>query len=216
MGGSSQGVRGNCTESRTTPPARAGRYTLDDARVAPTAILLADAARAAMLWALSDGRALPAGELARVARVGAPTASAHLAKLVAGGLLAAERHGRHRYCRLATPAVVAALEAIAVLAPPARAPSAKAAHAGRAVRLARTCYDHLAGVLGVAVTEALVAQGALVLAGRAYVVTDDGAARFARLGIDVPAVAARSARPWRAACSTRRGSGAHPRAGRCG
>ena len=174
-----------------------------DARVAPTAALLADPARAAMLWALSDGRALPAGELAQVARVGAPTASAHLARLTAGGLLACERHGRHRYYRLANPAVVAALEALAALAPPTPAASPREAHAGRAVRLARTCYDHLAGVLGVQVTEALVAQGALVLVGRGYPVTDGGRERFAALGVDVAAVereARRTRRPLTRAC----------------
>jgi len=174
-----------------------------DAHVAPTAILLADAARVSMLLALSDGRALPAGELAHVARIGASTASGHLARLVAGGLLSVERHGRHRYYRLANPAIVAALEALAAIAPPAPARSLEAAHAGRAVRLARTCYDHLAGLLGVSITDALVAQGALVLAGRSYEVTGAGAARFAALGIDVSVVAdvaRRARRPLTRAC----------------
>jgi DNA-binding transcriptional ArsR family regulator len=174
-----------------------------DAQVAPTAALLADPARAAMLWALSDGRALPAGVLAQIARVGASAASAHLARLVAGGLLACERHGRHRYYRLANPAVVAALEALAAIAPPAPAKSRAEAHAARGVRLARTCYDHLAGVLGVRVTDALVAQQALLVEGRSYTVTDAGMARFAALGVDVDAVAEsarRTRRPLTRAC----------------
>jgi DNA-binding transcriptional ArsR family regulator len=174
-----------------------------EARVAPTAALLADPARAAMLWALSDGRALPAGELARVACIGAPAASAHLAKLTAGGLVEAERHGRHRYYRLANPAIVAALEALAAVAPPARATSLREAHAATGIRLARTCYDHLAGTLGVRITESLVEQGALAADGRAYVVTDAGVSRFARLGIDVDEVAEearRTRRPLARAC----------------
>lgn len=176
----------------TAPPAlrpHAAPHGPGDAQIAPTAALLADPARAAMLWALSDGRALPAGELARIARVGAPAASAHLAKLTAGGLLEAERHGRHRYYRLANPAVVTALEALAAVAPPAPAASPREAYVASGVRFARTCYDHLAGVLGVRITEALVAQGALALDGRAYAVTDEGVARFAGLDVDVAGVA---------------------------
>lgn len=158
------------------------------ANVVPIAALIADTARSAMLWALSDGRALPAGELARIAGVSPATTSEHLAKLVAGGLVAGERHGRHRYYRLTTPEVVAAMEALAVAARPAPARSAGEAYSGKRLRLARTCYDHLAGFVGVAVTDALVERGALRLDGRAYVVTTSGISRFAELGIDVNAL----------------------------
>jgi len=158
------------------------------ANVVPIAALIADAARSAMLWALSDGRALPAGELARIAGVTAATTSEHLAKLVAGGLLTGERHGRHRYYRLTTPDVVVAMEALAVAAPRTPARSAREAYSGKLLRFARTCYDHIAGFVGVAVTDALVECGALRLDGRAYVVTASGVARFAELGIDVNAV----------------------------
>ena len=131
-------------------------HTRTETLVAPVAALLADPARAAMLWALADGRALPAGELARVARVSASTASHHLAKLLDGGLVHDERHGRHRYFRLATPEVAAALEALAVV----RQPHVSVARDDSAVfdpmRFARSCYDHLAGYAGVALTEALV------------------------------------------------------------
>lgn len=156
--------------------------------VVPIAALIADPARSAMLWALSDGRALPAGELARIAAVTPATTSEHLAKLVAGGLIIGERHGRHRYYRLANPDVVGAMEALAVASRPTPARTAGEAYAGKLLRFARTCYDHLAGFVGVAVTEALVESGALRLEGRAYVVTADGEARFAELGIDVPAL----------------------------
>ena len=127
----------------------------------------------------------------------------HLTKLVTGGLLAVERHGRHRYFKLATPGVVSALEALAAIAEPVPAASLKEAHAASAVRLARTCYDHLAGLLGVGLTSALVEQGALVPGEREYIVTDAGIARFATLGIDVDRIAEtarRTHRPIARAC----------------
>jgi DNA-binding transcriptional ArsR family regulator len=171
---------------------------LADADIAPTAQLLADAARAAMLWALSDGRALPAGELAAAGRVQPSTASEHLAKLVQGGLLVAERHGRHRYYRLANDRIVPALEALAVAARPAVAWSSKEAHAARQIRLARSCYDHLAGALGVRLTDALVDAGALRLVGRDYHVTTEGTDRLRRLGLDPEAMAETARRRRRA------------------
>lgn len=176
---------------------------LADANISPVAFLIADPARAAMLWAVSDGRALPAGELCRIARATPSAGSAHLTKLVAGGLLTVERHGRHRYFKLATAGVVGALEALAAIAEPAPAVSLKAAHAANAIRLARTCYDHLAGSLGVGLTNALVEQGALVLSGCEYIVTDAGKTRFAKLGIDVVRVSEairRTRRPIARAC----------------
>jgi DNA-binding transcriptional ArsR family regulator len=162
---------------------------LADANVAPLASLIADPVRAAMLWAVSDGRTLPAGELCRIARSTPSAGSAHLTKLVTGGLLAVERHGRHRYFKLATPGIVSALEALAAISEPMPATSLKEAHAASAIRLARTCYDHLAGTLGVGLASALVEQGALVPGAREYIVTDIGIARFATLGIDVARVA---------------------------
>jgi len=176
---------------------------LADANVAPLAFLLGDPARAAMLWAVSDGRALPAGELCRIGRVTPSAGSAHLTKLVAGRVLVAESHGRHRYYRLAVPGIVNVLEALAAISDPIAAVSLKEAHAANAVRLARTCYDHMAGLLGVKITEALIEQRALVPGGREYVVTEAGLLRFAELGIDVDAVhatARRTRRPLTRAC----------------
>jgi DNA-binding transcriptional ArsR family regulator len=161
---------------------------LADADIAPTALLLADAARLAMLWALSDGRALPAGELAAAGGVRPSTASEHLSRLVRGGLLTVERHGRHRYYRLANESIVAALEALAVASRPAVARSPREAHAARGLRLARSCYDHLAGALGVRLTDAMVALGTLRLTGRDYHLTHDGAARLRALGLDAEAL----------------------------
>jgi DNA-binding transcriptional ArsR family regulator len=132
-----------------------------DVDVAGVAGLLADPTRVAMLDALHAGRALSAGELARVAGVAAPTASAHLRRLLDGGLVAVETQGRHRYYRLAGPAVVAAVEALSVIARPRPVRSLRQSQRAQALRFARTCYDHLAGVVGVAVADALLRADAL-------------------------------------------------------
>src|SRR5579863_291600 len=119
----------------------------DTNRIAATAALLGDPARANMLSALLDGRALTAKELAFVAHVTPQTASGHLAKLSDGGLLAGEKQGRHRYYRLASPLVGQMLEGVMAVAGPPQRPAWRG---GEALRTARTCYDHLAGRLGVA------------------------------------------------------------------
>jgi DNA-binding transcriptional ArsR family regulator len=154
--------------------------------ITAAAFLIADPARSAILMALLDGRARPAGELAYAAGVTAQTASAHLGKLRAGGLLSVETQGRHRYYRLAGPHVAQALEHLAAIRPQGpvrrRAPSAEA----RALRFARCCYDHLAGHLGVAVTEALQARDFLRPAeGGRYAITPAGIAWCARLGLEI-------------------------------
>jgi DNA-binding transcriptional ArsR family regulator len=157
-----------------------------DADVAGIAGLLADPARVAMLDALLDGRALSAGELARHARVSAPTASAHLRRLLDGGLVAVQAQGRHRYYRLAGPAVAAAMEALSVIAPPRPVRSLRQSQRAEALRLARSCYDHLAGAVGVAVAEALVRGGALRPVGdHDYDLTARGIELLAGLGVDV-------------------------------
>lgn len=168
----------------------------DDADVAAVAQLLADRARSAMLFALSDGRALSAGELARLAGVSPATASAHLSMLVSAALLTVVPQGRHRYYRLVEPRVIEAMESIAALAP---RPAESAARAGRAmgVRAARTCYDHLAGALGVRLTDALVEQRRLVLSARSYRVTENGSAWFDEIGIEIPVVRERADRTRR-------------------
>ncbi|MGN9813515.1 ArsR/SmtB family transcription factor [Micromonospora sp. BQ11] len=128
--------------------------------LARLAALLADDTRARMCLALLDGRAWTAGELARLAGVAPSTASEHLGHLVRGGLLAEERQGRHRYLRLAGPSVAQLIEDLAGHAPPPRTPvgSWRAARADAALAYARTCYDHLAGRLGVLVRDAMLAR----------------------------------------------------------
>ncbi|MBV9838273.1 MAG: helix-turn-helix transcriptional regulator [Solirubrobacterales bacterium] len=132
-----------------------------DADIAKVGALVADPARARILLALGDGRALPASVLAGEAGVAPSTASVHLAKLVDGGMLNVERHGRHRYFRVAGEPVAALLEALARLSPPAPVRSLRAGTKASAVRFARTCYDHLAGVLGTELMAALLDRALL-------------------------------------------------------
>ncbi len=159
--------------------------------IAEIAALADDPARANMLAALMDGRALTASELAYTAGVTPQTASGHLAKLSQGGLLALAKQGRHRYYRLASPLVGRMLESImavvAIEAPPRHRPRSPREDA---LCFARTCYDHLAGRLGVAITEALVEGRHLVLGEDGGEVTEEGAALLReRVGIDIAAVA---------------------------
>lgn len=157
--------------------------------IASTAALIGDPTRSAMLAALLDGRALPAGELAYAARVTPQTASAHLAKLRDGGLVAVEHQGRHRYYRLASPDVAEALERLANIQrqqPVRRKPLSREA---RRLQSGRCCYNHLAGRLGVAVAEGLEAHGYIEpVENKRYAVTEPGAEWFSDLGLDVCAL----------------------------
>jgi DNA-binding transcriptional ArsR family regulator len=157
---------------------------------------MGDATRATFLIALSQGQSLPASELARRARVTPSTASIQLAKLVEGGLLTVERNGRHRYYGLTDPNVAAAIESLAVIAPSRPASSLKQARVGSELQAARTCYDHLAGALGVALIDALQRQRLLTAE---LEPTKRGATRFAELGIDVGELAGRR-RPFAKRC----------------
>ncbi|MER7766055.1 winged helix-turn-helix domain-containing protein [Kitasatospora sp. NPDC096140] len=165
------------------------------AALAALAALLADPTRAAFCSALLDGRAWTAGELARHARVAPSTTSEHLSRLIAGGLLAEERQGRHRYVRLATPAVATLLEDLTSFAESGGRDTSAPRSLGEATRLsaearARTCYDHLAGRLGVAVADALLARG-LVADEAGLAVTERGRDWLAAQAIELPARAGR-------------------------
>ena len=160
---------------------------MTEPNIAFVANLLADPSRAAMCLALAGGEARPAGELAARAGVSAQTASNHLAKLIAGRILRVEQQGRWRYYRLAGADVGHAVEALAVVAPPL--PEALAVDgmgdAARRLKNARTCYSHLAGRLGVALTDALIAERWLEDDGRRYRLTPTGTCSLRALGIDV-------------------------------
>ncbi|MFB3303232.1 ArsR/SmtB family transcription factor [Pseudomonas sp. AMR01] len=151
--------------------------------------LIAEPARAAILLALFDGRALPAGELAFAARVTPQTASTHLSKLVAGGLLACETQGRHRYYRLAGAHVAQAIEYLSAIAPLPTIAAKPANRQAEGLRFARCCYNHLAGQLGVAVTQALEKNGYVRAIGdKHFEVFPDGATWFHSLGIETGAL----------------------------
>jgi DNA-binding transcriptional ArsR family regulator len=159
--------------------------TRADADIAAAAVLLAEPARATLVSAVMHHGALPASDLAARAGVTPSTASEHLARLVAGGFLASEKEGRHRYYRLADPAVAAAVEALALVAPQPPVRSLREATQSELLRHARTCYDHLAGRVGVAVARSLEADGTLLLRDEDYVTGSGAGARLAKLGIDL-------------------------------
>ena len=165
--------------------------------IAEIGALLGDPARARMLTALMSGRALTAGELAFQAGVTAQTASGHLAKLTQTGLLQVAKQGRHRYFRLASREIGQMLEGVTLVAalhvPPRHRPRSAA---DEALRFARTCYDHLAGRLGVLVTDSLTAAGHLELGDEGGSVTHSGEKFFQDLGLDLVA----AQRPKRRFC----------------
>jgi DNA-binding transcriptional ArsR family regulator len=158
-----------------------------DIRVAEVAALVGDPGRAAMLSALLDGRARTAKELAFVARVSPQTASGHLAKLAQTKMLSLAKQGRHRYYRLATPLVGQMLEAIMRVAGDAPARHRPPSRLDEAMQTARTCYDHLAGRLGVGIADTLQARGHVVLADEGGEVTEAGLAFLAGIGLDFAA-----------------------------
>ncbi|TCP29725.1 DNA-binding transcriptional ArsR family regulator [Scopulibacillus darangshiensis] len=142
--------------------------------ISTTAALIGDATRTGILMALADGKALTAGELAHIASVSPQTASSHLNKLMEGGLIKVEVQGRHRYFKLSGPEVARAIEAIAIASPPLKVRSLRQSSEKKALEYARTCYGHLAGKLGVATTDALIACGYFRDIGDVYQLTDRG------------------------------------------
>lgn len=157
------------------------------ADLAKLAALLADETRAEFCLALLDGRAWTGGELARHAGVAPSTATEHLNKLVASGLLVEQRQGRHRYLRLSSPQAAELLEQLVAHIQPAPSgpKTLRSANASAALARGRTCYDHLAGRLGVTITDAMVGNGlldqdtgfALTSAGMSWLTIDLGVAK---------------------------------------
>jgi DNA-binding transcriptional ArsR family regulator len=170
--------------------------------IARLAGAMADRRRARMLLALNDGRALPAMRLAAEAGVAPSTASGHLRKLVDAGLLAVEPEGRYRCFRLASADVGALIESMSLLAPPRAVSSLREGTRAETLRRARTCYDHLAGLLGVAVFAALVENGDVVGSDGdggdlAYHLTGPGRRRLEELAVELPGSGADGTTPVR-------------------
>jgi DNA-binding transcriptional ArsR family regulator len=159
-----------------------------DADLARIGTLLADPKRAKILLALLGGTPQPASALADAAGASRSLASAHLRKLVDGGLVTVQPRGRQRMYEISGPQVADAIEGLMQLSPPTQVRSLRDANRKENLRQARLCYDHLAGVLGVNVTEALVDRGALEVADGGFAVTDAGVAALGELGVDVPAL----------------------------
>jgi hypothetical protein len=150
-----------------------------------------------------DGRALTASELAKAAGVAPQTASGHLARMTAAGVVCVEKQGRHRYHRLATPSVARMLESIMHVAAELEAPGKPLSVGPRdlALRKARTCYDHFAGQLGVALADAMIEQGYVELTSDAGMLTDAGLDFLRRTGIDTaPLLKRRTQRSGRVLC----------------
>jgi DNA-binding transcriptional ArsR family regulator len=156
-----------------------------DADVAAVAALMGDRARCAMLTVLIDGSERPAGELAKAAGVSAATASGHLQRLVAGGLVTVRSSGRHRYYGLTGPLVAAAIEALSLISPPVEARSLRQSVTAAAMAEARSCYDHLAGRAGIGLRDTLLTSGLLSPDGtRDFQLTDRGPRFLQELGLD--------------------------------
>jgi DNA-binding transcriptional ArsR family regulator len=168
----------------------------DGPSISRVAALIGDPARANMLVALMDGRALTVSELSQCAGVAMPTASGHLARLSDAGLVAPARQGRHRYYRLADGDVAAAIELLMGIAERTGAVPARTGPRDAAMREARICYDHLAGERAVRLAEKLVADGCIG-PGETPPLTEAGRARLAGLGI---ALAASGRRPMCRTC----------------
>lgn len=154
--------------------------------IAEVAALIGDPARATMVSALLDGRALTASDLALAARIAPQTASTHLAKLTAAGLLSVVRNGRHRYFRLASPIVVDMIDGIVAVALEKRPRYRPLSRQARALSAARICYDHLAGRLSVDLTDSFVAREYVVLDDKAAEITPAGTRFFTEFGIELP------------------------------
>src|SRR5215468_14175 len=159
-----------------------------DADIAAAAALLAEPARAALVTAVINEGELPATDLAARAQVAPSTASEHLARLVAGGFLTSAKNGRHRFYRLADPAVAAAVEALALVAPQPQVRSLREATQSELLREARTCYDHLAGRVGVELARSLERDGTLVRRNGGYGLGPKSRVRLEELGVDLAAL----------------------------
>lgn len=167
--------------------------------IAEVASLIGDAARANMLSALMGGQALTAGELARHAGVTAQTTSGHLGKLSEAQLIAVEKQGRHRYYRLASPDVAQAIHALMAVAANGPKRHHPVGPKEEAMRVARTCYDHIAGRLAIALTDSLTGKGYVAIYDGAGLVTDEGRRFFCDFGIDLDETA-RTKRPLCRTC----------------
>jgi len=150
------------------------------------ALLIGEPARAAMLWKIMDGRMHTATELAIAADLSAQNASMHLAKLVKAGLLSVAKRGRLKYYQFANPNVAYVMEAIANLVPKENLMSPDDLSDGSRIKYCRTCYDHLAGKVGVAITDKLLSRKIIETNHQDFMISGSGIKWFERLDISIP------------------------------
>jgi len=174
--------------------------TPPEPRFAKIAAMIGDPTRARMLAALMGGQFLAAGELADAAGVSAQTASTHIAKLLDAELVVLRVQGRHRYLRLADAEIAHVLEALSLVAERGASSAKWEQGAYKPLKAARTCYSHLAGELGVALYEGLLARGTIVPFDGRYALSDSGRAELAALGLELPAPGGAAARRYAYAC----------------
>src|ERR1700744_817347 len=174
------------------------KYENMEDQISKAAVLIGDPVRAKVLWALLDGRAYTATELAVYTDTTLQNLCMHLNKLVEGSLLTVERQGRHRYYSFSRPEVASAVEGLAALVPVAKRHIHQAAD-DRPIKYCRTCYDHLAGKIGVAVAGGLIDKGYLLHQGDEFLLTESGRNWFASVGVDTYGVG-ESKRSFARAC----------------
>ncbi|TDO77541.1 DNA-binding transcriptional ArsR family regulator [Flavobacterium chryseum] len=150
-----------------------------------TATLIGDPTRASILWTLLDGRAFTATELAVVAQTSPQSISMHLAKLLDANFLSVEKQGRHKYYRFSNKEVAYAVEAMANLVPKSEISSLKKTENYPPIKFCRTCYDHLAGKIGVALTDSLLQQKIIVENENTFEISPQGEKWFSNFGIDI-------------------------------
>jgi len=168
-------------------------------RFAKVAAMIGDPTRARMLCALMNGQYLAAGELADAAGVSAQTASTHITKLLDSELVVLRTQGRHRYLRLADAEIAHVLEALSLVAERSASAAKWEQGAYKPLKAARTCYSHLAGELGVALFEGLLARGTIVPCNGHFALSESGRAELLALGVELPNVTA-AARRFAYAC----------------
>lgn len=161
---------------------------LADADLAAVGRILGDTHRAGFVLALLGGQELPAGELASRAGASSSLASSHLAKLLESGLVLVRKQGRQRYYRLASRDVAQAIETLLALAPRHSVTGLTNVTRGKSLRRARTCYDHLAGQLGVALADAFEQQRLITTSDSGWTLTSQGERRLGTLGVDTAAL----------------------------
>lgn len=156
--------------------------------IAEIAALFGETSRAAILTSLLDGRLYTASDLAYRAGITPQTASFHLGKLAEGGLVSVEKHGRHRYYQLANGEVASLLESFLVISPQPEVKSLKQSAQMIMLQKARTCYDHLAGKLGVGITDSMLDSGYLKKDGKEFALTEAGVQFVINFGLDLESI----------------------------